>query len=149
MEGPVRTLGVSRNSTHKEPRCWSGPEGTCAPDQAGLSASLVNAISGPTQLDWSRLCVPLTRGLKNPWLILCGSFRVSRDSAGKEWTGRDLCPWWLKILFLVVILTFHLNDEKFQIQLKYLCLFVFSKDCFQKPFVSSPSKLWVYSSYNP
>ena len=25
MEGPVRTLGISRNSAHKEPRCWSGP----------------------------------------------------------------------------------------------------------------------------
>jgi hypothetical protein len=43
----VKTLGVSGNSAHKEPRCWSGPEGTCAPDQAGLSASLVNAVSGP------------------------------------------------------------------------------------------------------
>jgi hypothetical protein len=38
---------VSGNSTRKEPWCWSVLEGTCAPDQAGLSASLVNAVSGP------------------------------------------------------------------------------------------------------
>ena len=64
--------------------CWIGPEGTCAPDQAGLSASLVNAVSGPAQLDWSRCFVPLTRGLKIPWGILCGSLQVSGDSEGKE-----------------------------------------------------------------
>jgi hypothetical protein len=28
---------VSEDSTGKQPRCWSGLEGTCAPDQAGLS----------------------------------------------------------------------------------------------------------------
>jgi hypothetical protein len=43
------------------------PEGNCAPDQAGLSASLVNAVSGPAQLDSSRHCVPLNRDLKIPW----------------------------------------------------------------------------------
>ena len=75
---------MSRNSVHKEPRCWSGPEGTCAPDQARLSASLLNAVSGPARLDWSRRCVPLTRGLRFPWGILCGSLRVSRDSPGQE-----------------------------------------------------------------
>ena len=86
----MRTLGVSRNSACKEPRCWSGPEGTCAPDQAGLSASLVNAVSGPERLDWSRSCVPLTRGLRILWVILCGSLRVSGDSMGKAsrcWSG--------------------------------------------------------------
>ena len=77
VEGPVRTLGVSRNPVHKELCCWSEPEGTCAPDQAGLSASLNNAISGPARLDWSRCCVPLTRGLRIPWGILCGSLQVS------------------------------------------------------------------------
>jgi hypothetical protein len=75
MEGPVRTLEVSRNSEGKESLCWIEPEGTCAPDQAGLSASLVNAVSGPAPLDWSRCCVPLIRGLKMPWAILCGSLR--------------------------------------------------------------------------
>ena len=88
----MRTLGVSRNSVHKELHCWSEPEGTCAPDQAGLSASLINAVSGPERLDWSRCCVPLTRGLKIPWGILCGSFRVSRDSEGKApwcWSGQE------------------------------------------------------------
>ena len=66
----MRTLGVSENSARKEPWCWSGPEGTCAPDQAGLSASLVNAVSGPARLDWSRCCVPLTRSLKIAWRVL-------------------------------------------------------------------------------
>ena len=94
MEGPVRTLGVSRNSEHKELHCWSEPEGTCAPDQAGLSASLINAVSGPARLDWSRHCVPLTRGLRIPWGILCGSLWVSGDSPGQEpWccTGPEGC----------------------------------------------------------
>jgi hypothetical protein len=52
-----------------------GPEGTCAPDQAGFSASLINAVSGPAWLDWSSSCVPLTRGLKIPRRVLwvsCG-----------------------------------------------------------------------------
>jgi hypothetical protein len=44
----VRTLGLSRNSVHKELHYCSGPEGTCAPAQAGLSASLVNAVPS----DW-------------------------------------------------------------------------------------------------
>ena len=47
-----------------------GPEGACAPTQAGFSASLTNAVSGPTRLDWSRRCVPLTRSLKIPWRVL-------------------------------------------------------------------------------
>jgi hypothetical protein len=67
----------------KAPRCCSGPEGTCAPAQAGLSASLVNAVSGLAKLDWSRCCVALTRGLRIPWGILCGSLQVSGDPAGK------------------------------------------------------------------
>ena len=79
----MRTLGVSRNSAHKELHCWSEPEGTCAPDQAGLSASLINAVSGPVQLDWSRRCFPFTRGLRIPWRILCGSLRVSADFPGQ------------------------------------------------------------------
>jgi hypothetical protein len=29
---------------HKEPRCWCGLEGTCDPDQAGFSASLINPL---------------------------------------------------------------------------------------------------------
>jgi hypothetical protein len=80
----MKTFSVSGNSAHKEPRSWSGPEGTCAPDQARLSASLINAVSGPAWLDWSRCCVPLTRRLRIPWRILCGYFRVSRDSLYQE-----------------------------------------------------------------
>ena len=67
----------------RNPWCWCRLEGTCDPDQAGLSASLVNAVSGPAQLDWSRRCIPLTRGLKIPWRIPWGSLRVSGDSKGK------------------------------------------------------------------
>jgi hypothetical protein len=86
----VRTLRVSRDSVGKEPQCWSGLEGTCASDQAGSSAYLVNTVSGPERLDWSRHCVPLTRGLKIPSGILWWSLQVSGDSAGKEpwcWSG--------------------------------------------------------------
>ena len=68
--GSCEDLGVSRNSVCKEPLCWRGLEGTCDPDQAGFSASLINAVSGPVRLDWSRSCVPLTRGLKIPWRVL-------------------------------------------------------------------------------
>jgi hypothetical protein len=88
----VRTLGVSRYSAHKEVRCWSEPEWPCAPDKARLSASLINAISGHAQLDWSRHCVPLTRGLRIPCGILCGSLRVSGDFSGKAlwcWSGPE------------------------------------------------------------
>jgi hypothetical protein len=74
---------VQKFHARKEPRCWSGLEGTCVPDQARLSAYLVNAVSGPVSLDWSRRCVPLTRGLRIPGGIMCGSLRVSGDSAGK------------------------------------------------------------------
>jgi hypothetical protein len=80
----VRILGVSGDSPDQESWCCSGPEGTCAPDHAGLSAPLINAVSGPVRLDWSRRCVPLTRGLRIPWGILCGSFQVSRDSSDEE-----------------------------------------------------------------
>jgi hypothetical protein len=47
----VGTLGVSADSSTKEPQCWHGPEWTCDPDQAGLSASLINTVSGPAPLD--------------------------------------------------------------------------------------------------
>jgi hypothetical protein len=56
----VGTLRVSSDPVTKLPRCWQGPEGTCASDQVGFSASLINAVSGPTRLDWSSSCVPLT-----------------------------------------------------------------------------------------
>ena len=70
----------------------AGLAGTCDPDQSRFSASLINAVSSPVLLDWSKRCVPLTRGLKIPWGILCGSLRVSGDSEGKEhrcWSGPE------------------------------------------------------------
>ena len=73
------TLRVSTDSTPKVPRCWCGPEGTCDPDQAGFSASLINAVLGPVRLDWSRCCVPLTRGLNILWRVLWWSLQVSRN----------------------------------------------------------------------
>jgi hypothetical protein len=68
----VRTLRVSVESVPKVPRCRIGLEGTCDPGQARFSASLINTVSGPVRLDWSRSCVPLTRGLKILWMILWG-----------------------------------------------------------------------------
>ena len=70
VEGPVYTLRVSADSTPKVSLCWRGPEGTCAPDQARFSASLINVVSGPVRLNWSSSCVPLTRGFKIPWRVL-------------------------------------------------------------------------------
>jgi hypothetical protein len=64
------TLGVIADSVPKVLRCWCLPEGTCDPGHAGFSASLINAVSGPTRLDWSRSCVPLTRGLEILWRVL-------------------------------------------------------------------------------
>ena len=58
---------------------WTGRD--LCPYQAGLSASLVNAVSGPVQLVWSTRCVPLTRGLGIQWWILCGSLRVSHENS--------------------------------------------------------------------
>jgi hypothetical protein len=68
------SLRVSGDSPGQGPRCCSGPEGTYDPDQAGFSTSLINAVSGPWRLDWSRRCVPLTRGISIPWRIQFGSF---------------------------------------------------------------------------
>jgi hypothetical protein len=48
-----------------------------------------------------RSCVPLARGLKIPWGILCGSLRVSGDSSGKEpwcWSGLE----GLVVIFIVI-----------------------------------------------
>jgi hypothetical protein len=70
VESPVGTLGVSSDSAPKVPQCWRGLEGTCDTDQAGFSASLINTVSGPLCLDWSRSCVPLTRVPKIEWRVL-------------------------------------------------------------------------------
>ena len=80
------TLRLSADSKPKVPRCWRGPEGTCAHDQARCSASLINAVSGPARLDWSSSCVPHTRGLKIPWSVLWvhGNARANKW----EWVGR-------------------------------------------------------------
>jgi hypothetical protein len=77
------SLRVSGDSPGQESWCCSEPEGTCSPDQARLSASLINTVSSPARLDWSRRCVPLTKGLRIPWRILYGFMRVSRDSPGQ------------------------------------------------------------------
>jgi hypothetical protein len=45
------SLWVSGDYPGQGPWCFSGPEGTWDPDQAGLSASLINAVSGPER-DW-------------------------------------------------------------------------------------------------
>lgn len=86
------TLGLSTHYAPKVPCWWSGLERTCDPFQAEFSASLINPVSDPARLDWSRSCIPLTRGLKIPWGILIGSLWVSGDSTGKEplcWSGLE------------------------------------------------------------
>jgi hypothetical protein len=98
MADPVLVLaGVCRLPQARDPGAAVGRlEGTWAPYQAGLPASLINAVSSPVRLDWSRRCVPLTRGLRISWRILCGFLWVSGDSPGQgPWccsgpAGRDL-----------------------------------------------------------
>ena len=82
--GPLR---VSGDSAGKVPRCSSGAEGTCAPGQAWVVCFPIYRVSGSARLDWGRRCVPLTRGLRIPWGILCGSLRVLGESAGKVHSG--------------------------------------------------------------
>jgi hypothetical protein len=53
----------------------------------GSTASLVTAVSGSARLDWGRRCIPLTRGLRILWGILCGPLRVLGDSTGKAPRG--------------------------------------------------------------
>ena len=43
------TLRVSADPMPSVPLCCHGPEGICTPNQAGFSASLTNAVSGPTE----------------------------------------------------------------------------------------------------
>jgi hypothetical protein len=74
-----------------------GLKGACAPTQTRFSAFLTNAVSGPTRLDWSRCCVPLTRSLNIAWRVLWvagGSQTTVRPSyPGAAQTGRGLCPY--------------------------------------------------------
>ena len=50
MRVPLGVLvGVWRLCEQDTP-CWYGLEGNCDPDQAGISASLIKAVSGPG--DW-------------------------------------------------------------------------------------------------
>ena len=53
------------------------------PGQAGFSASLINAFSGPEQLDWSSSCVPLTRGSKILWRVLWGPWECPQTPRPK------------------------------------------------------------------
>ena len=84
MGNPVWALaGVGRLCWQGTPVLeWSG-KGLMPHVRPGSTASLVTAVSGSARLDWGRRCVPLTRGLRILWGILCGSLRVSGDSAGK------------------------------------------------------------------
>ena len=56
MEGPVGTLWVFADSELKLPKPWWGLEGTCTPEQAWFSASLINAVSGPANGLEQQLC---------------------------------------------------------------------------------------------
>ena len=65
------TLRVSQTLRPRYPGAGVGREGLVTLIRTGFSASLINAVSGPPKLDWSRSCVPLSRGLKIPWMVLC------------------------------------------------------------------------------
>jgi hypothetical protein len=70
-------------------------EGACAPTPPGFSASLTNAVSSPSRLDWSRCCVPLTLSLKIAWRVLwvAGSIQttVRPSYPGAARTRRGAC----------------------------------------------------------
>jgi hypothetical protein len=93
MESALGTLGVSANPAPKVTRCWSQPEDTCDPGQSGLSASPINAVSGPPRLDWNRSCVPLSRGPTIPSRVLWGpwgclpTLRLRWPNAGADLKG--------------------------------------------------------------
>jgi hypothetical protein len=78
--GPLR---VSGDSAVKVPRCSSGVGGTCAPGQAQVVCFPISRSLRFGAIGLGRRCVPLTRGLRIPWGILCGPVRVSGESAGK------------------------------------------------------------------
>ena len=63
MDVSVRTLGLSSDSAQYVAQVLAQTRGTCDHCQASFSASLINAVSDPVRLDWSRGCVPFTRGL--------------------------------------------------------------------------------------
>ena len=88
------TLQVSADSMPKVSRCWRGPERTCDPDQAGFSASLINAVSGPSRFYWSRSCVPLTMDpTGDPVWVLTGVRRLrGQGTLVLEWAGRAPIP---------------------------------------------------------
>ena len=52
MESPLGTLWESADSKPKVTLCWSLPEGTCDPGQAGFSASL---MLSQVPCDWNGL----------------------------------------------------------------------------------------------
>jgi hypothetical protein len=94
-------------------------------------------------LDWGWRCVPLTRGLRIPWGILCGPLRVSGNSAGK--IARSLSPnlslnrekcasCKFKIRMLLIILMFRIRRTsecpRHVCQLKIHSLNVVPKDSF-------------------
>jgi hypothetical protein len=85
--GPLR---VSGDSAGKVARGSSGAEGACAPGQARV-------VCFPMYRSLRFRCVPLTRGLRIPWGILCGPLRVSGDSAGKIAWGSSVVFSWLMI----------------------------------------------------
>jgi hypothetical protein len=82
-ESCVGPCGCRETQLARHPGARVDRKGLVPQVRPGSSASLVNAVSGSARLDWGRRCVPLTRGLRILWGILCGPLRVSGDSAGK------------------------------------------------------------------
>ena len=84
---PCGPLWAPGNSAGQEARGSSEAEGAFVRVRPGQCASLCTAVSGSVRLDWGQRRVPLTRGLRIPWGILCGPLRVPGNSAGQEARG--------------------------------------------------------------
>jgi hypothetical protein len=88
VKSPVGTLGVSADSEPKVPRSWCRPEGTCDPDQARFSASLINAVSGPARLDWSTIPIFYKECLTKVWLFFYKYLiKIRNNGAGEMASG--------------------------------------------------------------
>ena len=69
-----------------------------------FSASLINAVSSPVQLDWSSSCVPFTRGLKILWGVLWGLWGCPQTPCPRcVCAGNDLKEPILYFLFLLCL----------------------------------------------
>jgi hypothetical protein len=104
MGNPVWALaGVRRLRWQGSPRLEWGGRGLCP--RSGPGSLLPYVPQSQVPRDWIGAgCVPLTRGLRIPWGILCGPLRVSGNSAGKVARGSSGAEGACYAIFFTVVL---------------------------------------------